>query len=188
MFSDESTFCVFGHQSGGYVRRFVGEEFKPEYLDLSVKHPTKVMVWSCMAASGVGRLHIVQGMVNAAKYIEIMQSCMLPSAAKLFPGNFVYQDDNAPCHRAKTVLDWKKLNKLNTIDWPAQSPDLNPIENLWHKVSLEISKKHPTTKREPIESLLAVWNHIITAEDLKKLAHSMPERCRLVSQSSRLAN
>jgi len=105
LFSDESTFCVLGHQSSGYVRRFVGEEFKPECLNLSVKYPTKVMVWGCMSASGVGRLHVVQGMVNAAKYVEIMQKVMLPSAQELFHGDFVFQDDNAPCHRAKSVLD-----------------------------------------------------------------------------------
>ena len=95
------------------------EEYKPECLNLSVKHPTKIMVWGCMAASGVGRLHIVEGTVNASKYIGILEKCMLPSARQLFSGDYFFQDDNAPCHRAKTVSAWMKKSKVKTIDWPA---------------------------------------------------------------------
>jgi transposase len=180
LFSDESTFCILGNQANTYVRRFPYEEYKPECLNLSVKCPTKVMIWGCMAASGVGRLKIVEGMVNATKYIEILQQSMLPSAERLFASDFFFQDDNAPCHRAKIVASWIKKKRIKTIYWPAQSPDLNPIENLWHKISLEISKKQPRSKRELIEALIAAWNHIITPEHLRKLVHSMPERCRLV--------
>lgn len=180
LFSDESTFCILGNQANTYVRRFPYEEYKPECLNLSVKYPTKVMIWGCMAASGVGRLKIVEGMVNATKYIEILQQSMLPSAERLFESDFFFQDDNAPCHRAKSVASWIKKKRIKAIDWPAQSPDLNPIENLWHKISLEISKKQPRSKRELIESLIAAWNHFITPEHLRKLVHSMPERCRLV--------
>lgn len=183
LFSDESTFCLFGNQANTYVRRFPGEEFKPECLNLTVKHPLKIMVWGCMAASGVGRLHIVDGMVNATKYMGILQKCMVPSAQQLFQEQFLFQDDNTPYHRANLVTKWKSQNNIRTLDWPAQSPDLNPIENLWHKVALEISKRHPTNKRELIESLIAAWNRVVTHDHLVKLVHSMPKRCRQVLKS-----
>src|SRR6218665_1442901 len=72
LISDESTFCLFvmfENQANTYVRRFPGEVFKPEFLNLTVKHPLKIMVCGCISASGVGRLHIVNGMVNETKYI-----------------------------------------------------------------------------------------------------------------------
>jgi transposase len=84
LFSDESTFCILGGQSSAYVRRFPGEEFKPECINVTVKHPTKVMIWGCMAAGGVGRLHVVAGMVNARKYTEILETVMVPSAQSCF--------------------------------------------------------------------------------------------------------
>ncbi|GFS74369.1 hypothetical protein TNCV_969821 [Trichonephila clavipes] len=59
--SDESQFCISGNQSSAYVRRRTHEEFSPQCLKLTVKYPTKVMVWGCMSSHGVGRLHIVSG-------------------------------------------------------------------------------------------------------------------------------
>ncbi|GFW28595.1 transposable element Tc1 transposase [Trichonephila clavipes] len=52
IFSDESQFCISGNQSSAYVRRRTQEEFSPQCLKLTVKHPTKVMVWGCMSYHG----------------------------------------------------------------------------------------------------------------------------------------
>lgn len=180
IFSDESNFYLTGNQCNKYVRRFPGEEFKPYCLNLTVKQPLHVMIWGCIAASGVGRIRIVQGMMNSKQYIEVLEKTMLPSAQQLVGQDFIFQDDNAPCHRAKSVQQWMKKHGVQVLDWPAQSPDLNPIENLWSKIGYEISKKHPTNKQELIEAIIAAWNRIVTKEYIKKLVYSMPQRCRLV--------
>ncbi|GFX84368.1 uncharacterized protein TNCV_4134781 [Trichonephila clavipes] len=86
---------------------------------------------------GVGRLHIVSGTVKVMDYIGILQNKLLPTAKDLFGG----QDDYAPCHRAKVVQKWLKDHTVNRMNWPGQSPDLNPIESLWFKIGYEISKK-----------------------------------------------
>jgi transposase len=179
VFSDESTFTIHNHCGNSFVRRRPGEEFKPYCLNLTVKHPTSVMVWGCMASSGVGRLSICDGIMNATKYIETLEKKLKPSARDLFGSNpWIFQDDNAPCHTARKVKEWYKLNNIHRIEWPAQSPDLNPIENLWHRMGLIISKDKPTTKIGLIESIIKAWNHIITCTELEKLVESMHRRCR----------
>ena len=58
---------------------------------------------------------------------------MLPSASSLFgegSTNWWFQDDNASCHQAKKVQEWMKQEQVKRLNWPAQSPDFNPIENL----------------------------------------------------------
>ena len=131
IFSDESQFCIAGNQSSAYVRRRTHEKFSPHCLKPTVKYPTKVMVWGYMSSADVVRLHIVSGTVKAMEYIEILQNKLLPIARDL-SGNqsWVFQDDNAPCHRAKVVQKWFEDHTVNRMNWSGQSPDLNPIENL----------------------------------------------------------
>ncbi|GFU71790.1 transposable element Tcb1 transposase [Trichonephila clavipes] len=104
------------------------------------------MVWGCMSSHSVGRLHIVSGTVKTMDYIEILQNKLLPTARD-FLGNqsWIFQDDNAPCHRAKVVQKWLEDHTVNIMIWPGQSPGLNPIESLWFKIGYEISKKNLQT-------------------------------------------
>lgn len=183
LFSDESTFTIQNHSGNCYVRRRPGEEYSPACMLPTIKHPTGVMVWGCMTAFGVGRLSICEGVMNGDKYIKTMEDVMLPSARSLFTSNdqpWYYQDDNAPCHRAKRVKEWMTRSNVRVIDWPAQSPDLNPIENLWQRIGVIVSKDKPKTKRELIEKIIHAWHHIITPEELRKLVNSMPRRCQMV--------
>ncbi|GFW81108.1 transposable element Tcb1 transposase [Trichonephila clavipes] len=138
-----------------------------------------------MSSHGVGRLHVVSGTVKAMDFIEILQNKLLPTARDLF-GNqsLIFQDDNAPYHRAKVVQKWLKDHTVNRMNWPGQSPDLNPIENLWFKIGYEISKKKPSNKRELLEALIFSFNHIITKDLLLKFVHFMPKRCRAVIKAN----
>ncbi|GFX15203.1 HTH_Tnp_Tc3_2 domain-containing protein [Trichonephila clavipes] len=115
--SDESQSCISGNQSSAYVGRRTHEEFSPQCLKPTVKYPTKVMVWGCMSSHGVGRLYIVRGTVKAMDYIEILQNKLLPTARDLF-GNqsWIFQDDNAPCHRAKVIKKWLKDHTVNRMN------------------------------------------------------------------------
>jgi hypothetical protein len=146
VFSDESTFNVNNHAGNCYVRRFPGEENSPQCILPTIKHPISVMFWGCITSNGVGRLSICSGMMNSTAYIETLKAKLLPTLRSTFPnGDYIFQDDNAPCHRAKKVKEWMRQQIIPTLEWPAQSPDLNPIENLWSRMSSIVSSRKPTT-------------------------------------------
>ena len=148
-----------------------------------MKHPLSVMVWGCMSRDSVGRLQVLSGTVNADKYIkEVLEPKLLPSARDIFGDRepFIFQQDGAPCHTAKKCARWCKDNKVELLDWPGNSPDLNPIENLWARLKRAVAAKRPSNKRQLIEAVINSWYRIITATDLQQLVDSMPRRCEAV--------
>ncbi len=116
---------------GRRVWRKSGEAQNPCCLKSSVKFPQSVMIWAAMSSAGVGPLCFLKSTVNAAIYQEILEHFMLPSADKLYgDADFIFQQDLAPAHTAKCTKSWFNDNGVTVLDWPANSPDLNPIENL----------------------------------------------------------
>lgn len=176
-FSDESTFEILDDKTQ-YVRRFPGEEYSPQCLVKTVKHPVSVMVWSMISSKGVGRLHIVEGRMNQQQYISVLKQKMLPEFRKIFAeGNGVFQQDSAPCHVAHSVIRFLRDNNVTVLPWPGSSPDMNPIENLWMIVKKRLAKKKPTTRVALIEGLIDIWHHDPEIKELcPQLIKSMGKR------------
>ena len=73
-------------------------------------------------------LDFVEGSINAVKYTDILEDNLWPMVARHFPqNNNIIQDNNAAIHRAQKVMEYRVKNKIKTLLWPAQSPDLNII-------------------------------------------------------------
>ena len=184
LFSDESHFLVQGVRSQ-HVRRSKGEPLKESHIDQTVKHPLKKMFWGCFSYYGVGPLKPVEGMMNSEKYLDVLKQKVIPEIAKKFPeGSGIFQQDLAPCHTSRKVKNFFSSNNILVLDWPGNSPDLNPIENLWSIIKLRPRKRDCTTMVKLIEAIIDCWfRDPQIQENCKKLIDSMPKRVKSVLTS-----
>lgn len=183
IFSDESRFEIFKNDSQKWVWRTKEEKYHKDCLQPTVKHSDGVMVWGFFTKYYKGPLVVVEGSINGIKYIELLNQYLLPFLNEI-GFDYIYQDDNAPCHTAKKVKEWKELKSINSLIWPAQSPDLNPIENLWSELDRKIRKHEPKPKNktELINILKEEWNNLDN-NFLIKLIESMPQRIKSVIEN-----
>lgn len=183
-FSDESTFLQFKQQHQ-YVRRTSGSDAcDPRYTLKTLKHPPSVMVWGCFSSHGRGALHFMDKgqKVNADVYIDILNE-KLKRSMHVAGTNF-FQQDNAPCHTARKVKKWFADNDINLMDWPGNSPDLNPIENLWQIIKAKIREATYERISDLTEAITSAWCLDITPEVCNKLVVSMPERIKQVLKNN----
>ncbi len=135
------------------------------------------MIWAAMSSAGVGPLCFLKSTVNAVIYQEILEHFMLPSADKLYgDADFIFQQDLAPAHTAKGTKSWFNDHGVTVLDWPANSPDLNPIENLWGIVKRKMRDTRPNNADELKATVKETWASI-PPQQCHKLITSMP--CRI---------
>ncbi len=134
------------------------------------------MIWAAMSSAGFGPLYFLKSTVNAAIYQDILEHFMLPAADKLYgDADFIFQQDLAPVHTAKGTKSWFNNHGVIVLDWPANSPDLNPIENIWGIVKRKMRDTSPNNADDLKAAIKATWASI-TPEQCHKLINSMP--CR----------
>lgn len=184
LFTDESKFDLFGNKRRVFVRRLVGERMNPSCIVPTVKHGGgSVLVWGSFARSGVGDLIRISGILNKEGYLNILQQNAIPSGKRLVGRGFILQQDNDPKHSSKLcrgfVNEEEQKGELVNMVWPAQSPDLNPIELLWDELDRATRKIRPQNHEHLWECLQRCWQQI-DDDAIRKLIERMPRVCKAV--------
>ncbi len=135
-----------------------------------------------MSSAGVGptnKLCFLKTNITAPVYQEILEHFMLSFADQLFKdADFIFQQDLAPAHTAKSTKSWLNDHGVGVLDWAANSPDLN-IENLWVIVKRKMRNKRPKNADELKATVKETWASI-PPQQCHKLITSMPRRIEAV--------
>ena len=181
VWSDESPFgCK--NQSQQHVWRTKQETGARRAMQGTVKHLKSVNVWGCLTWHAVGDLHRVKGILTGTEHRKILIHHMVPLANRLNPEGFIFQQDNDPKHTNNVVKKYLQNKKIEVMNWPAQSPDLNPIENLLGQLNRLAQDRNPQNEDKLFEILKHAW-HSMSDKYLHNLVESMPSRCKAVTPS-----
>jgi len=149
----------FAHSPSQRIRRFQNERFSPIFTKKVIQHGAKVHVWGCFSRFVVGILKRIQGKLNSEAYqTKIVNDINIVGNCVVFPlRKFILQHDNAPCHRSASTLSF--LTEIG-LDWPANSPDANQIENLWHFIKMKINDLGPMNSDQMWKEIQNIWYNI----------------------------
>ncbi|KAG2457768.1 TC1A transposase, partial [Polypterus senegalus] len=145
LWSDETMIELFGVNARRHVWRKPGTA---QHQANTIPTVSMVVAASC-CVDGTGRLVRIKGAMTAAMYRDILDENLLQSALDLRLGRrFIFQQDNDPKHTAKISKEWLQDNSVNVLEWPSQSPDLNPIEHLWRDLKMAVHRRFPSNLME----------------------------------------
>lgn len=203
LWSDESPFTVHPTPSRKFrwVRKGKVAKNPKARVNLKLIAPTvkfgggKIQVWGCFYAGGVGHLKLIDGTEKKEDYKQILIHHMMPlikEKALSEPSHiaWIFQQDGAKPHTANQNMNYLQRKAKESgyswtvMDWPAQSADLSPIENLWHYLKNQLRKypRLPTSKDDLYVRLKTEWEKL-GPDALQPYVKSMRQRCEAVIEA-----
>ena len=185
VWSDETKINRFGSDGHMYCWKREMEALQPRHVKQTVKHGGGgIVLWSCITYEGVGYVVKIDGTLDQHLYRVILEEDLVKSAKDygINMEEMVFQHDNNPKHTAKSVREWLSEQQFGVMEWPVQSPDLNPIENMWALLKRRLYRSYEA----PPKGMCELWDRIketwynITKEECQKVIETMPDRCRQV--------
>ena len=174
-YSDELKFNLFGSDGREWCWTRAGEAFKK-----TVKHGGgSVMVWGCITPYGVGHLHHINRIMDAGKYITILNNNLLGTVCdySVRPQAIYFQQDDDPKHTLKLAKAWFTSHHIDVLAWLPNSPNINIIENLWSHLEWMVHARNPLprNRNELWEALQEEWMRI-DMDYITCLYDSIPDR------------
>lgn len=186
IFCDETKMMLYYNDGPTIVWRKALTSLEKRNIIPTVKFgKLSVMIWGCISSRGVGDLAFIEDTMDSTQYLQILKRHLVSSATKFgFVTNnkpyFKFYQDNDPKHKEHRVRMWLLYNCGKVMDTPAQSPDLNPIENLWVHLKKKVAKRQPKNRTALKTAILEEWHDIPNNYDLVKLVQSMKKRLQCV--------
>ena len=140
LFTDESPFLLYSKNGNQKVWRTKGTELEENNIQTMIKHGPKINIWASMSYEGVGSIHLINGIMDSIQYAKILDKYLRNDGIQLCGESFILMQDNDPKHNSRLVSNWLDDHLIPALDWPPNSPDLNPIENLFSFIKKELKK------------------------------------------------
>ncbi|GFW66660.1 transposable element Tcb1 transposase [Trichonephila clavipes] len=140
------------------------------------------MVWGCFSWFGLRPLAPVIGNMNSEMYVDILDKAALPTPWQYFgEGPFLFQQNKCSIHTSRLAQTWFDEMGVPKLDWPSQSPDLNPIEDLWDELErrLRSQPNRPSSLQALTSAVMDAWK-AIPIVTYQKLVESLPKRVQAV--------
>lgn len=168
IWSDETTVQLETHKRYCYRKQGEKPSAKPR-----PKHPVKVHVWAGISKKGATSVCIFDGIMTATLFCEILEKTLVPFLQSKFhpPATHRFMQDNDPKHTSREAQSFYARSGINWWRTPAESPDMNPIENLWHELKEYIRREvKPQSKLELVRGIMRFWETV-----------DIPKCCRYIS-------
>jgi len=164
LFTDEKCFNLDGPNRYRKAWVQIGEGEDNHILFKRQQGGRNVMAWISFFGPTKGPLFFFEGTVDSRNYITHIANNVIPWLETLDELPFTFQQDNAPAHVSKLTIEFFNTHNISLMDWPAHSPDLNPVELIWAELSrmVYVPGRHFSNLRSLQEAIQKAWEDIST--------------------------
>ena len=133
-----------------------------------------IMTWGAISGNRMLVIVRIEGKIDSPTYCDMLRETFFDNAEVELPPEFIFQQDNAPPHVSQHTKGFLESREIHVLEWPPQSPDLNPIENIWGIMSKMVYKDGKTyqTVDDLWRAVMAAF-HAILSQTLQNLYSSM---------------
>jgi DDE superfamily endonuclease/Transposase len=153
IFTDETSIWL---NDNGHEGWFNNQNDHPLSFD---KHSGKLHVWGAVTIFGKLTMRVFRDNFNSLRYLDILKNVLTPAANSLYPNGWILLQDGSPCHKGDSI-SYLYYGVPYVLSWPSKSPDVNPIENVWHLLKSQVRKRFPKDLDELEKIIHEEWNNL----------------------------